>query len=41
MCYKSIYLIVLAWPSTRPGTQVCEAILKGTRAIHMGEWLAV
>ncbi|KHG08934.1 hypothetical protein F383_10828 [Gossypium arboreum] len=29
--HKSIYLTGLARPSTRPGTWVCKATLKGTQ----------
>ncbi|KAA3466573.1 integrase [Gossypium australe] len=39
--HKSVYPTGLARPSTRPGTRVCEAILKGTRAGQTGMWLAV
>ncbi|KHG14324.1 hypothetical protein F383_08556 [Gossypium arboreum] len=37
MLHKSVYPTVLG----RPGTRVCVASLKGTRARHMGMWLAV
>ncbi|KHG07580.1 Threonine--tRNA ligase [Gossypium arboreum] len=39
--HKSIYPIGLARPSTWPGTQVCVATSKGTRAKQLGMWLAV
>ncbi|KHG18221.1 hypothetical protein F383_22005 [Gossypium arboreum] len=39
--HKSVYPIVLARPSAWPGTRVCVATSKGTRAGHKGVWLAV
>ncbi|KHG00559.1 hypothetical protein F383_17592 [Gossypium arboreum] len=41
MLHKSVYPTSLVQLSTRPDTRVCVATSKGTRARHMGMWLAV